>query len=206
MSVCGSTAVPASCCFPTLGSGGGKWRNTVVRKSSSCLRVNGMASLRRHIHHALSASNQCCLTRRSTGPATAGGVSLARSGFATVARQAYTACLRGPVSSNVRQHNSAMLYLRLRRISNTNPNASVRCPQTSQDATEQWKFCTVGASIHDPPLRFAAGNCYALLQALECQFVDPPPYQHRAASLPWAAAVGNGAVPPYAYVLLVSGQ
>ena len=37
---------------------------------------------------------------RSTGPATAGGVSLARSGFATVARQPYAACLRGPVSSN----------------------------------------------------------------------------------------------------------
>ena len=66
-----------------------------------------MASLRRHICHALSASNQCCLTRRSTGPATAGGVSLARSGFATVARQAYTACLRGPVSSNVRPHNKS---------------------------------------------------------------------------------------------------
>ena len=57
---------------------------------------------------------QCCLTRRSTGPATAGGASLARSGFATVARQAYTARLRGPVSSNVRQHNSAVAYLGLR--------------------------------------------------------------------------------------------
>ena len=56
---------------------------------------------RDRVRPALSASNQCCLTRRSTGPATAGGVSLARSGFATVARQAYTACLRGPVSSNV---------------------------------------------------------------------------------------------------------
>jgi len=65
-----------------------------------------MASLWRHIYHALSASNQCCLTPRSTGPATAGGVSLARSGFATVARQAYTACLRGPVSSNVRRHEN----------------------------------------------------------------------------------------------------
>ena len=67
-----------------------------------------MASLRRNIHHALSASNQCCLTRRSTGPATAGGVSLPRSGFATVARQAYTARLRGPVSSNVRRRIPAL--------------------------------------------------------------------------------------------------
>jgi hypothetical protein len=45
------------------------------------------------------------LTPRSTGPATAGGVRLARSGFATVARQPYAARLRGPVTSNVRQHN-----------------------------------------------------------------------------------------------------
>ena len=68
-----------------------------------------MASLQRHIHHAPSVSKQCCLTRRSTGPATAGGVSLARSGFATVARQAYTARLRGPVSSNVR-HRMTRLF------------------------------------------------------------------------------------------------
>jgi len=189
-----------------MGSGGGKWRNTVVRQSSSCLRVNGMASLRRHIHHAVSASNQCCLTRRSTGPASAGGVSLARSGFATVARQAYTACLRGPVSSNVRQHNSAMAYLGLRSISNANPNASVRCPQTSQDAQEHRHFSTGGLQTQVAPRRFAVGSCYAPPRALECQFVDPPPYQHRAASSPWAAAVGNGAVPPYANVLLVSGQ
>ena len=101
MSVRVPTAVPAVCCFRTLGSGGGKWRNIAVRQRSSCLWASSMASLRRHIYHALSASNQCCLTRRSTGPATAGGVSLPRSGYATVARQAYTACLRGPVSSNV---------------------------------------------------------------------------------------------------------
>ena len=49
------------------------------------------------------------LTPRSTGPATAGSVSLARSGYATVARQAYTARLRGPVSSNVRLQNSKSL-------------------------------------------------------------------------------------------------
>jgi len=87
---------------------------SVVRQCSSCLRASGMASLRRHIHHARSASKRCCLTLRSTGPATAGSVSLARSGFATVARQAYTARLRGPVSSNVRQHNSAVAHFRLR--------------------------------------------------------------------------------------------
>ena len=42
------------------------------------------------------------LTPRSTGPATAGSVRLARSGFATVARQPYAARLCGPVTSNVR--------------------------------------------------------------------------------------------------------
>jgi hypothetical protein len=46
----------------------------------------------------------CGLTPRSTGPTTAGGARLARSGFATVARQPYAACLRGPVTSNVRPH------------------------------------------------------------------------------------------------------
>jgi len=49
------------------------------------------------------SSNARRLTPRSTGPATAGGVSLARIGFATAARQAYTARLRGQVSSNVRR-------------------------------------------------------------------------------------------------------
>jgi len=75
---------------------------------ANVLLVSGQKAWHRcgpKVQPALSASNQCCLTRRSTGPATAGGVSLARSGFATVARQAYTACLRGPVSSNVRHHS-----------------------------------------------------------------------------------------------------
>ena len=87
---------------------------TQSRQNSCCLQAKGMASLRPHIDHAPSASKQCCLTRRSTGPATARGVSLPRSGFATVARQAYTARLCGPVSSNVRQHNSAVAHFRLR--------------------------------------------------------------------------------------------
>ena len=80
----------------------GMQRSPVASQDSYCLQAKGMASSCRRSHHAPSASKQRCLTRRSTGPATAGGVSLARSGFATVARQAYTACLRGPVSSNVR--------------------------------------------------------------------------------------------------------
>ena len=92
----------------------GMQRSPVASQDSYCLQAKGMASLRPRIHHAPSASKQCCLTRRSTGPATTGGVSLARSGFATVARQAYTACLRGPVSSNVRQHNFALAYLGVR--------------------------------------------------------------------------------------------
>jgi hypothetical protein len=51
---------------------------------------------------------KCGLTPRSTGPAPAGGVRLVRSGFATVAHQPYAACLRGPVTSNVRQHSHTM--------------------------------------------------------------------------------------------------
>ena len=149
-----------------------------------------MASLRRHICHALSASNQCCLTRRSTGPATAGGVSLPRSGFATVARQVYAACLRGPVSSNVRQHNFALAYLGLRCIPNTNSSASVRCTQTSQDASEHGQFGIGGASIEVKPQRFAVGSFYSLPQLHVCQFVDPPPYQ-QSAVWAWAAAVGG---------------
>ena len=86
----------------------GMQRNPVARQSPCCLQAIGMASLQPHIHHSPSASKQCCLTRRSTGPATACGVNLARSGFATVARQAYTACLRGPVSSNVRPHKNLL--------------------------------------------------------------------------------------------------
>ena len=88
-----------------------------------------MASSCRRSHHAPSASKQCCLTRRSTGPATAGGVSLALSGFATVARQAYTACLRGPVSSNVRPHNQQLW----RAVQNQNSITALLCPQEEQN-------------------------------------------------------------------------
>jgi hypothetical protein len=48
------------------------------------------------------------LTTRSTGPATASTVSLVRGTWCIIANQAYGACLRRPVSSNVRPHNQAM--------------------------------------------------------------------------------------------------
>jgi len=147
------------------------------------------------------------LTPRSSGAPTAGHAGHQALGLRPILRLLSSApCRRRPLSSNVRQHNSAMAYLGLRSISNANPNASVRCPQTSQDAQEHRHFSTGGLQTQVAPRRFAVGSCYAPPRALECQFVDPPPYQHRAASSPWAAAVGNGAVPPYANVLLVSGQ
>jgi len=80
----------------------------------------------------------------------------------------------------------------------------VRCTQTAQDASEQRQFGSGGASIQVAPQRFAVGSFYALPQVLECQFVDPPPYQHRTAFSPWAAAVGNGATLSYTNVLLAS--
>jgi hypothetical protein len=48
--------------------------------------------------------HECGLTPRSTGPATAGSVSLVRGTWCIISYQAYAACLRGPVSSNVRPH------------------------------------------------------------------------------------------------------
>jgi hypothetical protein len=76
----------------------------VTARSSRCgTQSRGM--LREPCRVAITA--WCCLTPRSTGPATAGSVRLARSGFATVARQPYTACLRGPVTSNVRPQKKA---------------------------------------------------------------------------------------------------
>ena len=54
--------------------------------------------------HALGPQAQRCLTLRSTGPATASTVSLVRGTWCIIAYQAYGACLRGPVSSNVRPH------------------------------------------------------------------------------------------------------
>ena len=47
---------------------------------------------------------QCGLTPRSTGPATAGTVSPVRGTWCIISYRAYGACLRSPVSSNVRLH------------------------------------------------------------------------------------------------------
>jgi ketosteroid isomerase-like protein len=52
---------------------------------------------------------QRCLTIRSTGPATAGAISLIRGTWCIIANQAYGTCLRGPVSSNVRRRTSPLL-------------------------------------------------------------------------------------------------
>jgi hypothetical protein len=49
------------------------------------------------------------LTPRSTGPATAGSVSPVCGAFGTFAHRAYAACLRGPVTSNVRHHMTAVI-------------------------------------------------------------------------------------------------
>ena len=103
MSVCGPTAVPASCCFLTLGSGGGEWRNTVARQRSSCLQVKGTASLRPHIYHAPSASNQCCLTLRSSGAPTAGHQARSGGTLYIFAIPGLASCRCRPLSSNVRQ-------------------------------------------------------------------------------------------------------
>jgi hypothetical protein len=56
-------------------------------------------------------SSGCGLTPRSTGPATASAVSLVRGTWCIIAYQAYGTCLRGPVNSNVRPHqtNSTVL-------------------------------------------------------------------------------------------------
>ena len=50
-------------------------------------------------------SRQCWLTTRSTGPATAGVVSLLCCAYTTIAHQAYNTCRCGPVSSNVSHHS-----------------------------------------------------------------------------------------------------
>jgi hypothetical protein len=55
---------------------------------------------------AIIAATKCGLTTRSTGPATAGSVSLVRGTWCIISYQAYAACLRGPVSSNVRPHQT----------------------------------------------------------------------------------------------------
>ena len=91
------------------------FRASAARKSSlrhSSLSMPCSCHLHRICHQPCSRG----LTLRSTGPATAGGVSLARSGFATVARQAYTACLRGPVSSNVRPRRRDLLLSKMQLL------------------------------------------------------------------------------------------
>jgi hypothetical protein len=73
-----------------------------------------------------SPSAHCGLTPRSTGPATAGSVRLARSGFATVARQPYAARLRGPVTSNVRPQRMHTPLFNVSSWQLRRPKASLR--------------------------------------------------------------------------------
>ena len=54
------------------------------------------------INSPTSQAKHCCLTTRSTGPATAAVVSPACGAFGTFARRAYAVRRSGPVSSNVR--------------------------------------------------------------------------------------------------------
>ena len=85
---------------PTLGS----------RSTSSAERVarlGFLGLLQTKLPGSQFTSNRRCLTLRSTGRATAGGVSLMCGAFGTFAHQAYAACLRAPVSSNVRRHKLA---------------------------------------------------------------------------------------------------
>jgi hypothetical protein len=58
------------------------------------------AQLNRHMR----VSVRCGLTPRSSRPATAGSVSLVRGTWCIIAYQAYAACLRGRLNSNVRHH------------------------------------------------------------------------------------------------------
>jgi hypothetical protein len=66
----------------------------------------------------LGAAAQCCLTPRSTGPATARRLGRAAPWF-ILHRAAQAPCLRGPVSSNVRRHRTGRAVfqqeVRLRR-------------------------------------------------------------------------------------------
>jgi hypothetical protein len=62
------------------------------------------AKAKKPVRPGCSGRTQRGLTPRSTGPATASAVSLARGTWCIIASQAYGACLRRPVSSNVRRH------------------------------------------------------------------------------------------------------
>jgi hypothetical protein len=72
---------------------------------------------------------QCCLTPRSSGPPTAGRAHSRALGLRPILRPAaVTPCRRGPLSSNVRPHESTQSA---RRHSNSRPRW-LRCPHSSE--------------------------------------------------------------------------
>ena len=92
-------------------------RSLILGFSRACPRAchSFQLSARFAFRNPTPLSSRCGLTPQSTGPATAGSVRLARSGFATVARQPYAARLRGPVTSNVRPHRQRIVVRALWR-------------------------------------------------------------------------------------------
>jgi len=109
------------------------------------------------------------LTHRSSGPAAAGGVSLSRSGFATVARQAYAACRSVPLSSNVRWHAKGMEGMVCKSAVARQVRASAKSAKSGQlsvrGATLSHGFCSrallpslqfagIGSSAGPKPRRF----------------------------------------------------
>ena len=70
-----------------------------------------------------------CLTPRSSRPATAGSVSLVRGTWCIIAYQAYAACLRGRLNSNVRRRLSGHPSVELGFGHNTGSRSSASAPR-----------------------------------------------------------------------------
>ena len=109
---------------------------------------------------------------RSTGPATAGAVSLVRGKWCIIAYQAYGACLRGPVSSNVRQHTKTTGTHRalraiqqrhaLRTPSKDDARSKVPSPNPNATSFRFWfRFACLGSTT-----RSTGHKCQASVQDL----------------------------------------
>jgi len=112
------------------------------------------------------------LTLRSTGPATASAVSLVRGTWCIIAYQAYGACLRGPVNSNVRQHTKttgthrALRAIRQRHALRTpsKDDARSKVPSPNRNATSfrfSFRFACLGSTT-----RSTGHKCQASVQDL----------------------------------------
>jgi hypothetical protein len=107
-SVCWPAAAGAAV-LPFTVAGGGRNSSACAACSVSLLRYRKAwhpSDLNRLLSFA-----QCCLTPRSSRPATAGSVRLGRGPGGIFAAQPYAACLRGRLSSNVRQHKRGRAVL-----------------------------------------------------------------------------------------------